>query len=299
MTLQLRRVLALSVLMSASPLGCSSSEVVVAPAPTAPVPAPPTASVPEAAPKAYVRFLHAGHQYFRTARLCLRKDGEPRFFDLTKDVGDAGVPQGSMTRYFEVAAGTYSAVAGDARDIGCGSDLIVPIKVTVAPGYSTIASLGIANWGGSAAPRMASFVDDVTAPSEGRKIRALNFAWSGQFRLTLYTETSPLFPDLAFGTASVDSSLGTVNAQGYLLDTSGRVRELNTGKDPWDPSAPPAVSSNLPPEDKKVYTAIVQGTDISPESRRFPLQILVCPDEPTSESDVIACKRRSPNGQVP
>lgn len=279
---------ALATMSALGAVGCSSEVVVTdtgspSPSPsssatTTPTTTPSTPSTPEPPKKSYVRFLHSGFQYADNAKLCLRKDGETTYSDFTKTIGLTGVPQGSMTRYVELAAGTYFAAAANAKD-GCPTadpTRPEPSKVTVAAGYSTVALYGNGGYTGEFGPHVGLFADDVTAPDKGRKIRALHFGVTYSQAETLYSGSSPLFPDMKFGTAPKSSPMGTVNAQGYLLDTSGKVTDVNAG----------GIGGDVPSTDKGVYTAIYQGAK---GSGFFPLHVLVCPDDPTSESPLVTC----------
>ncbi len=259
-----------------SPSASPSTSATTTPTGTPTTPAPPG---PETPKKSYARFLHSGFQYADNAKLCLRKDGETTYKDFTMSVGLTGVPQGSMTRYVELAAGTYFAAAANAKD-GCPTadpTRPEPSKVTVAAGYSTIALYGNGGYTGEFGPHVGLFTDDVTAPDKGRKIRALHFGVTYSPSETLYSGSMPLFPDMKFGTAPKSSPMGTVNAQGYLLDTTGKVADVNAG----------GIGGDVPSTDKGVYTAIYQGAK---GSGFFPLHVLVCPDDPTYESPLVMCE---------
>jgi hypothetical protein len=258
-----------------SPSPSASSSATTTPTTTPTTPARP----PEAPKKSYVRFLHSGFQYADNAKLCLRKDGETTYTDFTKSVGISGVPQGSMTRYVELAAGTYFAVAANSKD-GCPTadpTRPEPTKVTVSAGYATIALYGNGGYTGEFGPHVDLFVDDVTAPETGRKIRALHFGVTYSQAETLYSGSTTLFPDMKFGTAPKSSPMGTVNTRRYLLDTNGKVTDVNAG----------GIRGVVPKKDKGVYTAVFQGAK---GSGFFPLHVLVCPDDPTSESPLVTCE---------
>ena len=284
---------ALATLLALGAAGCSSEVLVTDTGSPSPVPSSTTTATPTATPtttpttpvppgpeapkKSYVRFLHSGFQYAANVIFCLRKDGETTYTDVTKSVGISGVPQGSMTRYVELAAGTYFAVANVKSCPTADPTNGELAKVTVAAGYATIALYGNGGYSGEFGPHVGLFTDDVTAPDAGRKIRALHFGITYSRAETLYSGSTPLFPDMKFGTPPKSSPMGTVNAQGYLLDTAGKVTDVNAG----------GIGGEIPRKDKGVYTAIFQGAQ---GSGFFPLRVLVCPDDPTSESPLVTCK---------
>jgi hypothetical protein len=150
--------------------------------------------------------------------------------------GDGGAAPGllfpQVTSYLIIPAGTYDVrfVAAGATDCTTGMGMDLTGVVLGASSYTTIAALGdVTPATGDQTFRLASFSDDVVAPSSQISLRFINASPAADLAMadlgtgSIVGNGGPftaVFSAIAFGTASgaVFTDAGPVDANGYIAD---------------------------------------------------------------------------------